>query len=84
MTEAKILEELTQIVRQVFDDEGITLKMSTTADDIEGWDSFNHVNIIVAAEAHFKIKFLSAEVEELKNVGDFVKAIAHKLAIKNK
>jgi acyl carrier protein len=82
MNEKKILEDLTLIVRQVFDDESIMLTLSTTADDIEGWDSFNHVNIIVAAEAHFKIKFLSAEVEGLKNVGDFVEAIAHKLDLK--
>ena len=46
--------------------------MKTTAEDIAEWDSFNHINIIVAVEAHFGIKFQTAETEELKNVGHLV------------
>jgi acyl carrier protein len=42
---------------------------------VPDWDSFNHINIVVATEAVFKIKFKSAEIEELKNVGEFVQLI---------
>jgi acyl carrier protein len=54
--------------------------MRTTAEDIEGWDSFNHVNIVVAIESRFGIKFNAAEVEELRAVGEFVNLIEKKLA----
>jgi acyl carrier protein len=75
MTEADIYAGLTAIFRDIFDDETITLTPETTADDVEGWDSFNHINLIVSAEAKFGVKFKSAEVEELKNVDEFVQLI---------
>ena len=75
MTEQNILDALTEIFRDVFDDPGLTLTPETTAEDIKEWDSVNHINIIVAAEARFNVKFKTAEVEELKNVGDFVRLI---------
>jgi acyl carrier protein len=81
MTEQEILAQLTQIFRQIFDDDSITLNMNTVAGDIEEWDSFNHINIIVAAESHFRVKFKTAETEELKNVGDFVRLIKKKLTL---
>lgn len=84
MTEQEILRQLTGIFHQIFNDDSIVLKPETTADDIAEWDSFNHINIIVAAEAHFGIKFKTAETEELKNVGDFVKLIQGKLAARPK
>jgi acyl carrier protein len=73
-----ILEQLTEIFRQIFDDNAITLTMSTTAEDVEGWDSFNHINIIVAVETRFSIKFATAEIEGLRNVGEFVQLISKK------
>ena len=79
MTAADILEQLTVIFHQIFDDESIVLTRETTAADIGDWDSFNHINIIVAVEAHFKIKFQTAETEELKNVGHLVDLIQKKL-----
>jgi acyl carrier protein len=50
---------------------------------VEGWDSFNHINIIVGAEMEFGVKFNASELEELKNVGDFVALIEKRLAKKN-
>ena len=79
MTEQEILTQLTQVFHQVFDDNSIMLTMETVAADIDEWDSFDHINVIVAAEAHFGIKFKTAETEELKNVGDFVRLIRKKL-----
>jgi acyl carrier protein len=82
MNDSEILDQLTDIFRQLFDDDSIVLTRDTTAQDIADWDSFNHINIIVAVEAHFKIKFQTAETEELKNVGHFVDLIKQKMAKK--
>ncbi len=79
MTVETIYSQLTEIFRDLFDDESIVLAPQTTASDIEGWDSFNHINLIVATEAKFKIKFNTAEIESLHNVGHLVQVIEKKL-----
>jgi len=79
MTDQDIQDQLTLIFRDVFDDPSITLKPEMVAADIGDWDSFNHINLIVAAEAHFGVKFKTAETEELRNVGDFVALVRKKL-----
>ncbi len=79
MQEQEIYTKLTEIFRDIFDDDSIVLKPETTAADIEDWDSFNHINLIVATEAKFGIKFKTAEIESLKNVGHFVSIIQQKL-----
>jgi acyl carrier protein len=78
MTHDEIYAELTQVFRDVFDDDDITLTAATTAEDIPGWDSQAHVNLVVAAETRFGIRFRTAELESLHNVGDFVALIASK------
>lgn len=78
MTNAKIMDGLTAIFRENFDDDSIVLTEATTADDIEGWDSFNHINILAAAEIRFRIKFHTAEIEGLRNVGQLAQLIAEK------
>jgi acyl carrier protein len=80
--QSEILERLKKIIGQVLGDDSIVLTLSTTADDVPGWDSFNHINIIVGAEADFGIKFNASELEDLKNVGDFVSLIEKRLAKK--
>lgn len=79
MTTEQIYTQLTEIFRDLFDDESIVLKPDTTAADVEGWDSFNHINLMVAIEARFKIKFKTAEIESLHNVGHLVDVIASKV-----
>jgi len=79
MDEAKIYARLNEIFRDIFDDDDIVLTPDTTAADIPEWDSFNHVNISVACEVAFGIKFKAAELEELKNVGELVRVITAKL-----
>lgn len=78
MNEAQILEALTQVFRDVFDDDDIVLTAATTAQDIEGWDSQAHVNLIVAAEMRFGIRFRTAELESLHDVGQFARLIESK------
>jgi acyl carrier protein len=79
MQNAEILSKLTSIFRDLFDDDTLTLTSATTAKDIPGWDSFMHINVIVACETTFKVKFKTAEVEGLQNVGHLVDAIESKL-----
>jgi acyl carrier protein len=74
-----IYARLTEIFRDVFDDDDIVLTPNTTAADIQDWDSFNHINLIVAIETRFGIKFQTAEIESLKNVGDMVAVIERKI-----
>lgn len=78
MTEAEILSALHPIFQDVFDDD-IVIDADTTAEDVEGWDSLAHVNLVVAAEQRFGIKFRTAELESLRNVGHFVELISKKL-----
>jgi acyl carrier protein len=80
MDESAIYERLTEIFRDTFDDEDIVLTAETTAADVPDWDSFNHVNLAVACEAAFGIRFRGSELEELRNVGELVQVIQRKLS----
>ncbi|MBD3736479.1 MAG: acyl carrier protein [Pseudomonas balearica] len=79
MNEKDILNALTEVFRDVFDDDNIVLTPDTTANDIDGWDSQTHVLLIVAAEQRFGVKFRTAELESLKDVGHFAELIRAKL-----
>jgi acyl carrier protein len=78
MTEQEIYQSLTAVFRDVFDDESIVIGADTTANDIDGWDSQAHVTLVVATEVRFGIRFRTAELEQLRNVGDFVRLIETK------
>lgn len=79
MTETTtVLQELTELFRDLFDDESLVLNDDTTADQVEGWDSQMHVMLIVAAEQRFGIKFRTAELESLRNIGQFIQLIDSK------
>lgn len=78
MTREKIFEELNEVFSDVFDDE-ITVTETTTAADIEDWDSLEHINLIVAVESKFGIKFNIGEVNKMKNVGEMVDIIINRL-----
>ena len=75
-----LMERLTEIFREVFDDDDVTLSPELTADDVEGWDSLSHVNLIVTIEARFDIKFNQKELLTFKNVGDLMTSIEGKLS----
>lgn len=80
MNDAEIYETLTTVFRQVLEDDSIELTPETTADDVDGWDSMNHIFIVVELEKRFGVKFQAAEMEELKNVGELAGLIKQKLA----
>ncbi len=75
----KIIEELQEIFREIFDDEEIVLTNETTADDIDDWDSLTHMQLIVQIEEKYNIRFSTAEIKKAANVGEFVKIIEGKL-----
>ncbi|SHH64376.1 acyl carrier protein [Bradyrhizobium erythrophlei] len=70
---------LIPIFRDVFDDDSIDIKPETTANDVDGWDSFSHIRLVLAVEQAFKVKFSAKEINSLKNVGEFVSLIKSKL-----
>ncbi len=73
-----VMEELLEIFRDIFDDETLELRDSTNAEDIEDWDSLAQINLIVAIEKSFKIKFMLGELDNLKNVGEMITLIEKK------
>ena len=79
MTDQEIYQALNEIFRDVFDDDGITVRAETTAADVSGWDSQAHITLIVAAEMRFGVRFRTAEIEKLRNVGEFVQVISKHL-----
>jgi acyl carrier protein len=79
MQNAEIYDKLNELFRELFADDAIVLKPDTTANDIEGWDSFNHLSVIVAVETRFGVKMKTSEIEKLANVGALVSAIESKL-----
>ena len=74
-----IIESLNEIFCEVFDDDDIELTPEMTADDVDGWDSLSHVNLIVTIETRFKIRFNQRELLTFKNVGDLMKNIESKI-----
>ncbi len=75
MTRDVVYERLQEVFRDVFDDEEIVVGDETTAEDVEGWDSLEHINLIVAVEKEFGIKFNMGEANKMKNVGEMVDII---------
>ncbi|MEG0091026.1 MAG: acyl carrier protein [Oscillospiraceae bacterium] len=76
MTRPEIFEDLTVIFRDIFDDDTIELTDATTAEDIEDWDSLEQINLLVAIEKKFSIKFKLEDVSHLANVGDMANLVA--------
>jgi len=70
-----ILEKIQPLFRDIFDNEELTVTENTAAKDVEGWDSFAQMQIIVGIESMFGIQFSTDEVTEFKNVGDMVKGV---------
>ena len=75
MGREEVFEQLNEVFRDIFDDESITVDENTTADDIEGWDSLEHINLIAAVETEFGVRFSMGQVVSMKNVGEMVDII---------
>ena len=79
MDRDEVYEMLNEVFRDVFDDPSITVDDSTTSDDVDGWDSLEHINLIAAIEQEFGVKFNMGQVVSMKNVGEMVDIIMSQL-----
>ena len=78
MDKNEILEKVQEIFRDVLDNEEIQLSFDTTAEDIEEWDSLSHIQLIVAIEKEFTVKFTSKEIMSWANVGEMLDCMLKK------
>ncbi len=78
MTEPEVYTKVTAILREVFDRDDIEATPTLAADQVEGWDSFKQVEILIAVQEEFSVKFSSRELDSLKNVGDLVHIVVAK------
>ena len=76
----EVLAEFNQVVRDVLRDPSIELKYESTAKEVKNWDSLHHIEIVIAVEARFKIRFNFAELQRMKNVGQMCDSIVKKLS----
>ncbi len=79
MTREEIMDKVNEIFRDVFDDDSLVIVDSTNSDDIEDWDSLEHISLIISMEKEFDLKFDIKEVNKLENVGQMVDMIKEKL-----
>ncbi len=80
MTSSDTLAEVSEIIRDVLDAPDLPITRQTLATDCEGWDSVNHINIIISVETRFGIKINTAEIESLRDVGELVDIVERKRA----
>jgi len=80
MEKNEILNQVLSVFHDVLDNEDIVLAYETTANDIEEWDSLSHIQLVVAIEKKFKLRFTSKEIQSWKNVGEMLDCIKEKVA----
>ena len=74
-----LINELEGIFKRVFSNPKLKIKETTTAKDINNWDSINHIRLIAEIEEYYQVTFETNEIFELKNVGDFIILLESKL-----
>lgn len=78
MDKNEVLKQVNTIFKDILDNELIIITETTKADDVEEWDSLTHIQLVVAIEKHFKIRFTSREIQNWKNVGEMIDCILTK------
>jgi acyl carrier protein len=79
MTQEEIYTQLTNVFREVFQDDDLVITSATTAEDVTGWDSAAHINLMLAVETRLGVVFNTSEIDEMRTVGDLAEAIERKL-----
>lgn len=79
MTKEEILKKVNEIFIDILDNDDIVLNENTTADDVEEWDSLSHIQLVVAIEKKFKVKFTTQEIQGWKNIGSVCDSIINKI-----
>lgn len=75
----EIMNKMQEIFRDVFDDESLVITEATNAEDIDEWDSLTHITILQSVQDEFGVEFSITEIDNMKNVGDMIKAIKQKI-----
>jgi acyl carrier protein len=78
MNREQILADVQNIFRNILDDDELVLTEKSSANNVEGWDSLTHIQLIVSVEKHFKVKFTSQEMTAWKDVGEMIDCIVAK------
>lgn len=78
MTREEILASLTDIMKDTFDEQDLSISLETSAEDIDEWDSLSHIELISNIESHYGIRFALGELQDLKNIGDMIELIQSK------
>ena len=81
MNKKNIKVKLQSVFVDVFDDEDLRISNSTNSDDIEEWDSLNHISLVLSIEKCFNIRFMTGEVQSLKDVGEMIELLEKKTSI---
>ena len=81
MANTDTLDRLQRIFRDVLDDDALILRPELTAGDVENWDSLSHIDLLVGVEREFKVKFTTADIASLENVGDLAAVVDRKRAV---
>lgn len=79
MNSDQVLKDVRMIFREVLDDESLDIGRETTSDDVDDWDSLTHLQLVVAIEKNFKVRFKGEEMQGYANVGEMCDAIVEKL-----
>lgn len=79
MTSEQLISELNVLFEEIIDEGTVNLTSSTTAKEVEGWDSLNHIQIIAAIERKYGFRFSLIEIQSFKNVGEMVDSILSKI-----
>jgi len=79
MTREMLFDGVQDIFRDIFDEEDMVIEDKTRSDDVEEWDSLNHINLVSAIEKEFEIRFALEELMALKDVGSMIDLMVKKL-----
>ena len=80
MTREEIFNKVQDIFRDIFDEDDLVITDSSSSDDVEDWDSLNHINLVSAIEKEFKIRFALGELQSLKDVRAMIDLMVQKIA----
>ena len=80
MTRQDIVDQLTEIFQDILDVDDLVVTDTLSADDVDEWDSLSHIQLIVAIEKQWSIKFTSREIMKWQNVGEMVDTIMERIA----
>lgn len=78
MERSEILKQINGIFHDTLDDDTLVIDETTQASDVDEWDSLTHIQLVVAVEKHFKIRFTSKEIQSWDNVGEMIDCIVEK------